>query len=340
MPIRVLVINDSATARAAFRAALADESDIVIVGELPSGSSAVESVRALTPDVVLMDIVMPEVDGYEVTRQILRARPVPILMISASVTPGDIAVAMEALRAGAIAVLEAPPAPDSASYEGRRRVIIHTIRSAAALPPDRVGRMVTSRGPGPAHATKIESARTFEVAGIVASLGGPPVVSDILAHLAKDHPPVLLVQHIEASFVEGFVSWLRTSSRANVVIAAHGTHLDRATIYVAPGNHHIGVSKDGKVALATTPPVAGFRPSGSHLLSSLATVYGKRALGIILTGMGSDGADGAVALRAAGGFIIAQDEASCAVAGMTGAARKRDAVDLTLVPGSIAGHVR
>lgn len=338
MPIRVLVVNDSATARAALRAALADESDIVIVGELPSGSSAVESVQSLTPDVVLMDIVMPDVDGYEVTRQILRARAVPILMISASVTPGDIAVAMEALRAGAIAVLEAPPAPDTAGYEGRRRVIIHTIRSAAALPPDKVGRMVTSRGP--VQVAAVESARAFEVAGIVASLGGPPVVSDILGHLAADHPPVLLVQHIEATFVEGFVSWLRTSSRANVVIAEHGRHLDRATVYVAPGNHHIGVSSDGKVALATTPPIAGFRPSGSHLLSALAKVYGKRALGVILTGMGSDGADGAVALRAAGGFVIAQDEASCAVAGMTGAARKRGAVDLTLAPTSIAGHVR
>jgi two-component system chemotaxis response regulator CheB len=106
MTIRVLVVNDSATARAALRAAMTDEPDIEVVGELRSGSDAVASVESLAPDVVLMDIVMPDVDGYEVTRQILRARPVPVLMISASVAPGDVAVAMDALRAGAIAVLE------------------------------------------------------------------------------------------------------------------------------------------------------------------------------------------------------------------------------------------
>jgi two-component system chemotaxis response regulator CheB len=158
MAIRVLVVNDSATARAALRAALADEPDIVVVGELPSGITAVEAVERLSPDVVLMDIVMPEVDGYEVTRQILRARPVPILMISASVAPNDVAVAMEALRAGAIAVLESPPPPGSSGYDSRRRVIIHTIRSAAALPSERVGRMAAPRvTPVPSSSTSDRS---------------------------------------------------------------------------------------------------------------------------------------------------------------------------------------
>jgi len=339
MAIRVLVVNDSATARAALRAALADEPDIVIAGELPSGSTAVEAVEKLAPDVVLMDIVMPDVDGYQVTRQILRARPVPILMVSASVAPGDVAVAMDALRAGAIAVLEAPPPPGSAHYEGRRRVIIHTIRSAAALPSSKVGRMVSNRITPP-PAVSESAGRTFDVVGMVASLGGPPVVADILGHLAAGHPPVLLVQHIEASFVEGFVSWLRGATRVNVKVAEHGAYLERGTVYVPPGDRHIGVTTDGKVMLASTPPVAGFRPSGTHLLASLARVYGKRALGIVLTGMGTDGADGAVALHEAGGFVIAQDEASCAVAGMTNASRVRGGVDLTLTPGAIAVHVR
>lgn len=338
MTIRILVVNDSATARAALRAALADEPDIVVVGELPSGSTAVEAVETLKPAVVLMDIVMPDVDGYEVTRQILRVCSVPILMVSASVAPGDVAVAMEALRAGAIAVLEAPPPPGSAHYERRRRVIIHTVRSAAALPPGNVGRLAPGRvTPTPAVSG---SGRSFDVVGMVASLGGPPVVADILAHLEAGHPPVLLVQHIEASFVEGFVSWLRTSSRMNVKIAEQGSRLDRATVYVPPGDHHIAVAGDGKIVLATTPPVAGFRPSGTHLLASLARVYGKRALGVVLTGMGTDGADGAVALHDAGGFVIAQDERSCTVAGMTNAARSRGAVDLTLAPGAIAAHIR
>jgi two-component system chemotaxis response regulator CheB len=338
MTIRVLVVNDSATARAALRAAMTDEPDIEVVGELRSGSDAVASVESLAPDVVLMDIVMPDVDGYEVTRQILRARPVPVLMISASVAPGDVAVAMDALRAGAIAVLEAPPTPNDPRYDVRRRAIIHTIRSAAALPRKNVDRMTSPRptpqvevGPG---------SRSFEIVGMVASLGGPPVVADILSHLVAGHPPILLVQHIETSFVTGFVTWLRGAVRTKMVLAESGMLLERGTVYVPPGDHHIGASADGRVLLSTAPQVAGFRPSGSHLLSSLARTYGKRALGIVLTGMGTDGADGALALHQAGGFVIAQDEASCAVAGMPNTARKRGAVDLTVTPGAVAAHIR
>ena len=339
MTIRVLVVNDSATARAALLAAMADEPDIEVVGELRSGRNAAASVESLAPDVVLMDIVMPEVDGYEATRQILRARPVPILMISASVSPGDVAVAMEALRAGAIAVLEAPPSPDDPRYDVRRRAIIHTIRSAAALPRKRVDRMSS------AQSTQLPidpaaSSRTFEIVGVVASLGGPPVVAEILCRLVSEHPPVLLVQHMEASFVVGFVSWLRSTAGTKVVLAEQGMILQRGTVYVPPGDHHIGVAADGSVVLSTSPPIAGFRPSGSYLLSSLARTYGKRALGVVLTGMGTDGADGASALHGAGGFVIAQDEASCAVAGMPNAARGRGAVDLTLGPGAVAAHIR
>ena len=336
MTIRLLLVNDSSTARASLRAAMADELDIEVVGELASGSKAVDAVEALTPDVVLLDIVMPDTDGYEVARQIMRLRPIPILMVSGSISPKDVAAAMEALRAGAIAVLEAPPPPDDARYEVTRRALIHTVRSAAALPPKqpRTGARDT-----PVYAAP-EVSRSFDVAAIVASLGGPPVVADILLALALDHPPVLLVQHIEATFVDGFVRWLGTAVRTKVVIAAHGQHLERGTVYVPPGDHHIGVTAQGDVALATTPPQGGFRPSGSYSLSSVARTYGKRALGIILTGMGSDGADGAVALHSAGGFVIAQDESSCAVAGMTNAARSRGAVNLTLGPGAIAAHIR
>lgn len=339
MTIRILVVNDSATARGALRAALADEPDLTIIGELPSGKNAVDAVATLQPDVVLMDIVMPDLDGYEVTRQILRARPMPILMISASVAPGDVAVAMDALRAGAIAVLEAPAALDDPSYELRRRAIIHTIRSAAALPKSKFTRRGAA-AEAPAPITPPEVQRTYEVVGIVASLGGPPVIADIFTHLVPDHPPILLVQHIEASFVAGFAEWLRGAGRVKVVVAAGGELLERGAVYLAPSDRHIGVSSDGKVALSSAPPLSGFRPSGTHLLASLARVYGSRALGIVLTGMGSDGAEGAAALHQAGGFVIAQDESSCAVAGMTNAARKRGAVDLTLRPGSVAGHIR
>jgi len=341
MAIRVLVVNDSATARAALRAALADESDIEIIAELSSGEKAVESAVQLAPDVVLMDIVMPRADGYEVTRQILRAHRVPILMVSASVRPKDVAVALDALRAGAIAVLEAPPSPADPAYDLKRRAIIHTIRSAAALPRTRLGRPhPVERGANPAFTHVEPPQRIFSIVGMVASLGGPPVVAEILGALGPDHPPLLLVQHIESSFVDGFVVWLRGSVKTKVVLGEHGADLERGTVYIAPAEHHIGVARDGRIALSTVPAIGGFRPSGTHLLQTIARAYGRRALGIILTGMGRDGAEGAEAMHATEGFIIAQDEASCAVAGMTNSARQRNAVDLSLVPGAIAAHIR
>lgn len=338
MTIRVLVVNDSATARAALRVALGDEKDIEVVAELSSGERAVEEVERLAPDVVLMDIVMPHADGYAVTRKILRARRLPILMISASVSPQDVAVALDALRSGAIAVLEAPPSPSDPAYDLKRRAIIHTIRSAAALPRTKV----TTPAPVPASPPLPGDAplRSFTIAGIVASLGGPPVVAEILGALPPDHPPVLLVQHIESSFVDGFVMWLQSVVKTKVIVATDGAEPERGTVYIAPAEHHIGVKRDGRIALSTIPAIGGFRPSGTYLLSSLAKAFGRRALGVILTGMGRDGAEGASQLHDAEGFVIAQDEASCAVAGMTNAARARKAVDVSLVPSAIAAHIR
>lgn len=341
MTIRVLVVNDSATARAALRAAIADESDIEIVLELSSGVEAVESVERVDPDVVLMDIVMPHADGYEVTRQILRSRRVPILMVSASVSPSDVAVAMEALRAGAIAVLEAPPSPLDPAYDVKRRAIVYTIRSAAALPRAKLGtRTAVESGAYPPVAVPEPSPRSFALVAVVASLGGPPVVAEILGSLPADHPPVLLVQHIESSFVDGFAAWLRVVVKTRVMIAEQADEPRRGHVYIAPADHHLGVAPDGRIAISKAPPIGGFRPSGNYLLETVAKAYGRRALGIVLTGMGRDGADGALKLHVAEGFVIAQDEASCAVAGMTNAARERGAVDVSLPPRAIASHIR
>jgi two-component system chemotaxis response regulator CheB len=342
--IKVLVVNDSATSRAAIRLALAGEEDVTIVGELDSARRAVELARATQPDVVLMDIMMPEVDGFEAARQLRRTSRVPIVLITASASPSDVAVAMEALRAGAIAVLESPPAPTDPRYELVRRSLVVTVRSAAALPRhknDATSPPATDP-PTTAPATTTASAegRSFEVVGIVTSLGGPPVLADLFAAVAADHPPFLLVQHIEASFVNGFAEWLQTRTKSRIEVGRSGAELARSTIYVAPADHHLAVSRDKKALVTTTAPVGGFRPSGNVLLASLATAFGRSACAVILTGMGRDGAEGAKKLHDAGGFVIAQDEASCVVAGMTNAARDAGAVDLTLPPGAIAAYLR
>ena len=151
---------------------------------------------------------------------------------------------------------------------------------------------------------------------------------------------MLLVQHIEASFVAGFVAWLRDAGRASVKVAEHGASLERGTVYVPPSDHHLGVALDGRIALSDAAPISGFRPSGTHLLKTLACGFGKRALGIILTGMGSDGAEGAQALHEAGGYVIAQVEASCTVAGHVQCGKPKRGGRPHVGARSIAGHIR
>jgi len=225
-------------------------------------------------------------------------------------------------------------------YELQRRAMITTIRSAAALPPPKRPGRAPPPSPPEARPVPRTDRRTFEVAGIVASLGGPPVVAEILSALEADHPPVLLVQHIEASFVEGFVAWLRTATRRDVRIAASGVKLERGVVHVPPADTHALARADGVIEVSRAlAPVGGFRPSGTVLLRSLGEAFGRAALGIVLTGMGRDGSEGARKLRDAGGLVIAQEEASCVVASMPNAARDLGAVDLSLAPGAIAKYL-
>lgn len=327
-------MNDSATARASLRHALASEGDLEIVQELPAAHTVAEVVTSVEPDVVLMDIHMPGIDGFAAAREVRRVSRVPILMITGSTSASEVAVAMEGLRAGAIAVLPMPPAPTDADYELRRRAIVLTIRSAAALPRRR-DEAPEAAPRSPPASPRPRAAGTFEVAGIVASLGGPPVLAEIFGKIPQDHPPILLVQHIEPSFVPGFVEWLATATRRNVRLAQHDEPLARSTIYVPPADHHLGATAAGRIELSSAPPVSGFRPSGTVLLTSLARAFGRRAVGIVLTGMGRDGAAGALALHRAGGYVIAQEEATCAVASMPNTARQEGAVDVSLPPPSV-----
>ncbi|AKF05989.1 chemotaxis protein CheB [Sandaracinus amylolyticus] len=310
-PTRVLIVHDSPTVRASLRRTVASDPRLRVVGELDSALHLVEAVGRLAPDVVVMDVVMPEVDGYQATRALMASRPTPIVLVSQVVDPSDASVALEAIRAGALAIVDPPPPPSDAARSFRRDSFLSLVRSAANAHP--------SRG-ATSHDAPVSRVRTLRrsarVIGIVASAGGPAALSSVLEQLPRrGFPPLLVVQHLAKGFSDGLARWLAGSGHP-VSVGGAGERVEPGHVYVAPEDRHIGLTADARIAISDEPPVGFFRPSGTWMLSSLARALGPDAGGVVLTGMGDDGAAGARALRDRGGEIVAQDEASSVVFGM------------------------
>ena len=317
--LRVLVAEDSATARRLLVSLLTSDPDIAVVGEARDGAEAIELCKQLRPDLVTMDIDMPIIDGVEATRRIMVEAATPVVMVT-SISPSDVRHSMHALDAGALAVMTKPSAPGTARYERDSRDLIATVKAMAqvklvrrwaAVPPYRTVR----------RASPVEQ-RDIAAIGLVASTGGPNALRSILSALPSDFAtPIMIVQHIAAGFSQGLAEWLATTTKRNVKLAVHDQRFANNTVYVAPDDLHLEVSRE-RLLVTETAPVEGFRPSGTRLFSSLAAAFGRRAVGVILTGMGQDGVAGLREMRDAGSVVIAQDEASCDIFGMPGAAYK------------------
>lgn len=332
--VRVLVVNDSATVRAALRAAIDKAEGFAVVGEGAGGEEAAPLVAATRPSVVLMDVVMPRVDGYAATREIMATAPVPIVLVSSVVNPRDVAVAMESLRSGALAIVEAPPAPHEPAYAARREALL---RLLAAMAKVRVERRHPAAPARPSRPPPSPPAPAPLAVGIVASTGGPGALVAVLRDLAgRPLPPVLLVQHLAVGYTPGFVKWLESAARRPVRVAQHEEPLAPDHVYVAPDDRHLGVDARLRAVVSDEAPVGHFRPSATWLLRSMARSLGPLARAAVLTGMGDDGAEGAVALRHAGGRVVAQDEATSVVYGMPAAAAARGGADAVLPLGQIA----
>jgi two-component system, chemotaxis family, protein-glutamate methylesterase/glutaminase len=337
-PLRVVVVNDSATMRASLRAALALTPELTIVAEARDGAEAVALVERQRPSVVLMDVVMPNLDGYAATRAIMARSPTPIVMVSAVVDPRSSAVIFATLEAGALCVAEAPPPPSDPEYSSRARALAQLLRAMAEVDVTRGAlRAARSSSAPPPPRPHALHPPTVAAVGVVASTGGPGTLAAILEAVPLGAlPPILVVQHIAAGFASSFATWLGERTRHPVEVARDGAPLGQGAVYVAPDDRHLGVSADLRVELTDGPLVGLFRPAGTYLLRSLARSLGPRALGVILTGMGDDGADGAAALRRAGGVIAAQDEATSVIYGMPRVALERGGVDDVMAQGEIA----
>lgn len=338
--ISVLLVHDSRTVRASLRATLEQSGRIRVVGEAPDGRDVVELVTKLKPDVVVMDVVMPEVDGWLATRRIMHEAPTPVILVSQVVDPRNVNVALEAIRAGALAIADPPPPVHDQHGSHRRENFLALVQSAARAKVGRVQTSATQPGatttPRPLLLPRKTRSRARAI-GIVTSAGGPAALATVLEALPPgDFAPLLVVQHLARGFAESLARWLGESAGQAVRVVKSSEKAERGTVYFPPEDRHLGITPDGTVIASVEPPEKQFRPSGDWLLRSLARSLQHEGAGAILTGMGADGALGALELRKAGGEVVAQDESTSVVYGMPAAAVARGGVNEVLPLDQIA----
>ena len=321
--IKVLVVDDSSTARDAIQAILSSDEDIKVLATAADGVEAIDLVPKLRPDLITLDINMPRMNGIEAIQHIMAYNPTPILVVTSN---QDAGIAFESLSKGALEVVGRP----SLSDDGECEEFIEKVKLLAKI---KVITHVSGK-------RKKSEGERGEIVAIGSSTGGPQALSKILSSFPSNlSAAVLIVQHISEGFTDGLVKWLKNLSGIEVKEACKDDIISPGLAYVAPTGHHMEVANGGKISLTDGPLIEGQRPSADVLLSSVGKKYGSRCIGVILTGMGSDGARGIKAIKDCGGATIAQDEESSVVFGMPKAAIELGAVDKVLSLDSIAGEV-
>ncbi len=341
--IRVVIIDDSPTVRNLLASILgAAGMDVLALGT--NGEDAVRLVKQHKPDVVTLDIRMPQMDGFEATRRIMREQPTPIVIVTGSMKYQDVDLTFQAMRAGALAVINKPGLSDPLTCEK----VVQTVQNMASVHVIHHWGIVQS---APPSKTKVDEKISrlvdlsrypdIRVIGIASSTGGPSALAAVLRDLPADYPlPIVAVQHVSPGFTGGLVEWLSSVTKIQVDVATHGDKLKPGTITFAPDDYHIQVNQRGEVELSHSPSYKGLRPSANPMFESLAQHYGKRAMGVVLTGMGDDGANGMEQLHKTGALTIAQDEKSCIVYGMPHEAVIRHAIDVQINLEEIAQFLR
>ncbi len=340
-PIRVLIVDDVKSARDLLKDILATDPVFQVVGEVADGLEAVGAASKLRPDLITMDIRLPGLDGFQAVERILVEVPVPIVMITASMGNQEEKL-FRAFNAGALDVLD-----KHELYLWRTRPEIRSsfLRRLRALALTRVRRGVGPITPEPEVLAPVGQVQERPeesplVIAIAASTGGPGALLSLFRRIPSQiNGAFVVVQHMSRGFLGGLVRWLDDEVALTVRRAREGDLLKQGVVLVAPGDHHLLVTHRGTVRLNKSLPINGHRPSAELLFDSVATCYGSRGIGIILTGMGSDGAAGLKRLRASGGLTIAQDEETSIIFGMPRAAIEMDAAEMVLPLGEIGPQV-
>jgi two-component system chemotaxis response regulator CheB len=322
--INVLVVDDSRVARLLLVHLLEADPQILVAGAVNDGQAALDFVIQNKPDVVVMDIHMPHLDGFEATRRIMESEPMPIIICTATTDTKEVATTFRMMEAGAVACVAKPVTREHPDFEKLATNLLQTVKLMSEVKV--VRRWPRSRlAAPPASAVQLAESKIapagFRLIGIGASTGGPPVLQTILASLPKDFPvPILIVQHIARGFLPGLVEWLNQTTGWQVHVAAHGTCPLPGHAYLAPDDFHMGVTASGRIILSQEEPENGLRPAVSYLFRSLVEACGPNAVGVLLTGMGKDGAPELKLMKDGGATTIAQDRESSVVHGMPGEA--------------------
>jgi len=326
-----VIVDDSNTVRAVLRRLFAKTGDIRIVAEATNGEEAVEAVLRERPDVVLMDVEMPVMDGFTATERIMAERPTPVVILTSRANRDQLNTAFEATRHGAVELFAKPENPGG--WDQLVQALPRAIRTAALLSTRMAQREVRRAAPAPAP---VVTGNPVRFVAIGASTGGPNALHELLAALGpRPAATILVVQHITAGFETGLAEWLCKETALDVRVARDGEETVPGTVRIAPQGSHLLLGNDRRLALGDGPARAGHRPSADELLLSCAAHFPTETAGVLLTGMGRDGAEGLVELRARGGFTVVQDEASSVVYGMPRVALERGATDLALPPAQI-----
>jgi two-component system chemotaxis response regulator CheB len=337
--IRVLLVDDSSSVRAVLRRFFSRTRDIKVVGEAADGEQAVQAVLDLQPQVVVMDLQMPVMDGYAATERIMAVRPTPIVVLSSRANRNQIQTAFEAMKRGALEVLPKPE--DTPSWQHLADSLPETVRTVAeaqAAPRPRTPRSRPLQTPPPQPTALPGTPAELRWVAIGASTGGPAAIRELLEEIPADAPVgILIVQHIASGFELGFADWLNKELPLDVRLAQDGERLRRGTVRLAPGGAHLRLEEGGVLRLdPDTPARRGHRPSVDEMFLSCAAHCPQEVAGVLMTGMGSDGVEGLLALRQAGGVTLVQDEASSAVFGMPRVALEKAAADVALPPRALA----
>ncbi len=338
--IQVLVVDDSPVVREFLVHILNSATGLRVVGTAHDGNEALAWVHHRVPDVITMDIHMPNMDGFEATRQIMETCPVPIVIVSSTTSIKEVATTFRALEVGALAVVSCPDGIGHARHEASSRELIEIVKLMSEVRV--VRRWARNRGAAPSdpmiHVPPDKNhAVPIELVVVGASTGGPQALRLLLAGLPKDFPvPVVIVQHIAPGFLGGLVEWLAGFCALPVQIAQEGERIRAGRVYFAPDGHQMAINQAGLIRLVQDAPVNIHRPSVSYLFHSVAKTYGRKAVGVLLTGMGKDGAAELALMKGYGAVTIVQDADSSVVHGMPGEAIRLEAADYILEPGAIS----
>jgi two-component system chemotaxis response regulator CheB len=320
MTIRVLVVDDSALMRKLLTEIINSAPDLEVVGAAPDAAVAREMIKALNPDVLTLDVQMPKMDGLEFLEKLMRLRPTPVVMVSAFTEAGS-ETTLRALELGAVDFAGKPRADSAASMEEYAQELTEKLRAAKGARLRRLPPLSTPASTATASRTAAP-ARSGGVNRIIfvgASTGGTEAIKQFLLGIPADCPPIMIVQHMPETFTHSFARRLDSLVAPRVLESQGNERLEAGTVYIAPGHSHLLVKRSASglsTELQKTPPVNRHRPAVDVLFDSAAAVVGKQALGVILTGMGKDGAQGLLRMRQAGARTFGQDEASCVVYGM------------------------